>query len=52
MLAVAGGDQNLETLKLLIKKNADLTKKDFLGNNLMHLAVAHNSIELLEELIK
>lgn len=38
MLAVAGGGQNLEAVKILIANKADLTVKDPVGNSVLHVA--------------
>jgi len=51
MLAVAGGDENLEAVQLLISKS-DIEKTDSAGNNLFHIAVIYGSNKILEFLLK
>jgi ankyrin repeat protein len=51
MLAVAGGDANLENLKMLMNSKADLTVLDFNGNNLIHIAAKYQSNKLLKYLV-
>jgi ankyrin repeat protein len=41
MLAVAGGDNNLDNLKLLMNSKADISLVDPNGNNLIHLAAKY-----------
>jgi len=41
MLAVAGGGQNLECVKLLIQAKADATILDPLGNTILHIAASY-----------
>ena len=51
MLCVAGGDTNLDILKVLLRVKCDTSKKDIFGNNLLHIAVLNGSTDLLEYLI-
>lgn len=43
MLAVAGGGQNLEAVKLLVANKADLTVKDPVGNSVLHVAAINQN---------
>jgi ankyrin repeat protein len=52
MLAVAGGGQNTECVRLLHSAKADLTVSDPVGNNLFHLAVRNSNLPALEYLLK
>lgn len=52
MLAVAGGGQNLECVKLLMGAKADMSLKDAYGNSLLHIAAIYQNNEALEYLIK
>jgi ankyrin repeat protein len=51
MLAVAGGDGNLDNLKLLLNSKADLSVSDANGNNLIHIAAKYQSTKLLSYLV-
>jgi len=51
MLAIAGGDQNHECLKILMQWKADLTVQDQRDNNLIHIATKYGSNRILEYLI-
>lgn len=52
MLAVAGGGQNIECIKILLSSRVDTSIKDPLGNSILHIAVAYNNVDALEYLIK
>ncbi len=52
MLAVAGGGQNTECVRMLIKNKADLTLKDPVGNSVFHIAALNHNIPSLLELLK
>ncbi|CDW79057.1 ankyrin repeat domain-containing [Stylonychia lemnae] len=52
MLAVAGGGQNLECVKLLIQAKADTGILDPLGNTILHIAASYQNNEVLEYLLK
>jgi hypothetical protein len=41
MLAVAGGGQNIESVKILLANKADTTALDTYGNNILHIAVIY-----------
>ena len=51
MLAVAGGGQNLESVKLLVASKANLTVVDPLGNSVLHIAVANDNADALQYLL-
>ena len=51
MLAVAGGGQNLECVKLLVASKADTQVQDTVGNNIFHIAVTHGNNDCLDYLI-
>lgn len=41
MLAVAGGGQNIECVKILLNAKADTTIVDALGNTILHIAAIY-----------
>jgi ankyrin repeat protein len=52
MLATAGGDKNLECVKLLFNANGiDRNCIDFQGNTLLHIAVIYGNTSILEFLV-
>ena len=51
MLAVAGGGQNIECVKVLVASKADLTVLDPLGNTVLHIAVANDNLDALKYLL-
>ena len=51
MLAVAGGDQNLECVRCLLSLKANTTMTDTYGNTLLHIAVIYGSNDILKYLI-
>jgi ankyrin repeat protein len=52
MLAIIGGDRNLECLKLLLHFKANPSLMDFDGNTLLHLCAIYNNNTILEYLLK
>jgi len=51
MLAVAGGGQNIECIKILLSNKVDTSVLDPLGNSILHIAVSYNNVDALEYLI-
>ena len=51
MLAVAGGGQNLECVRLLLNAKADVSITDAYGNSLLHIAAIYQNNEVLEYLL-
>ena len=52
MLATANGDENLEVVKLLLQSKADISLKDPVNNNLLHIASRYESAKILDYLIQ
>jgi ankyrin repeat protein len=51
MLAVAGGGQNIECIRILVANKADLSIVDPLGNTILHIAATYQNNEALEFLL-
>jgi len=51
MLAVAGGDSNIECAKLLVQNKADTAVTDPAGNTLLHIAALFGHNEMLEYIV-
>ena len=47
MLAIAGGNKNLECVEILIHHGANINCRDKFGNNLFHIAALYNNNEIL-----
>lgn len=52
MLAVAGGGQNIECVRILIQHKADTSIVDSNGNTLLHIAAMYQNNEALDFLLK
>lgn len=52
MLAVAGGAQNTDCVKLLLQAKADVSVLDPIGNSALHVAAINQNVTSLEELLK
>ena len=52
MLAVAGGDQNLECVRCLLSNKANTSITDSFGNTLLHIAAIYGSNDILRYLIQ
>ena len=52
MLAVAGGDENLECIKVLLAHGADPNCKDDNKNTLLHIAAKYRRNKILEYLVE
>ena len=52
MLAVAGGDQNLECVRLLLQSKANPSLTDSYGNTLLHIAAIYGSNDILKYLVQ
>ena len=52
MLAVAGKDENLEAVKILLSAGADFQLKDEFGNSILHIAAIYGNVSILEYLAK
>ena len=52
MLAVASGDSNIDTVKILLKQNSDIHILDANGNNLIHIASKYDNSKMLQYLVQ
>ena len=52
MLAIAGGNQNLDCVKELLNYNADFSAKDLFGNSILHIAAIHSNNALIGYIAK
>lgn len=52
MLAVAGGDSNIECVKILLVNKANTGLLDSYGNSLLHIAAIYGSSEILQYLLQ
>jgi ankyrin repeat protein len=52
MLAVAGGDGNIDIVKALLNAKADWKKTDEFGNNLLHIAAMNSNNKTMEFIAK
>lgn len=52
LLAVAGGGQNAECIRILISNKADLTASDAVNNSVLHIAAINQNVPAMEELLK
>ena len=52
MLTIAGGDQNLDCLKLILQAGSDFKCKDDFGNTLLHIAAKNNCNKMIDYLAK
>lgn len=51
MLAVAGGGQNIESIRILISLKADTNVVDAQGNTILHIAAIYQNNEALDFLL-
>lgn len=52
MLAVAGGDSNIECVRILLVNKANTGLQDSYGNSLLHIAAIYGSSEILQYLLQ
>ena len=52
MLTVAGGDQNLDCLKLMLQNGANFICKDDFDNNLLKIAAKNNCNKMIDYIAK
>lgn len=52
MLAIAGGDQNIDCVKALLNKGVSYNCEDDQGNNVLHIAAKNECNKILDFLAK
>lgn len=52
MLCAAGGEENFEGFKILLKHKASYTTKDSNDNNVLQVAAAHDNNKVMEYIVK
>jgi Ankyrin repeats (many copies) len=52
MLSVAGGGQNIDCTRMLFESKCDITVKDPVDNNILHIAVLNHNYHALDFLLE
>jgi len=52
MLTIAGGDQNLDCMRLLLQQGANFQCKDLTGNSILHIAAMNSCNKMLDYIAK